>query len=69
MRFDETRPSARVLVLLNFSDTHQNLDLQTLSTSGFGFYSQLMDLYTGKRITGLNVYRRDAHRGAAALGE
>ena len=49
IRFDQTRPSERVLVLLNFSDAPQNLDLHTLSTSGFGFYGQLMDLYTGKR--------------------
>jgi len=51
IRFDHTRPSERVFVICNFSAKPQYLDLQTLSASGFGFYGQLTDLYSGKRPT------------------
>ena len=51
IRFDHTRPSERVFVICNFSDKPQYLDLQALSTSGFGFYGQLTDLCSGKRPT------------------
>ncbi len=51
IRFDHSRPSERVLVVCNFSDHPQHINLQTLSTSGFNLYGQLTDLYSGKSPT------------------
>ena len=51
IRFDHSRPSERVLVICNFSDHPEHIDLQTLSTSGFSMYGQLTDLYSGKSPT------------------
>jgi amylosucrase len=41
----------RVLVLCNFDENPQYVELQTLRERGFSVHRQLIDLYTGMRPT------------------
>jgi len=51
IRFDHHRPSERVLVVCNFSEQPQRIDMDKLAAAGFGIYGSVSDLYSGKRPT------------------
>ncbi|MDP2180317.1 MAG: amylosucrase [Methylicorpusculum sp.] len=51
IRYDHNRPSERVLVICNFSEQPQRIEMAKLSAAGFGIYGQVYDLYSGKRPT------------------
>jgi amylosucrase len=51
IRYDHNRPSERVLVICNFSEQSQRIEMAKLSAAGFGIYGQVYDLYSGKRPT------------------
>ena len=46
LRFNHQRPSERVLVIANFNDSPQFLDLETLSSNGIRTFDRFVDLYT-----------------------
>lgn len=54
IRYDHNRPSERVLVICNFSEQSQRIEMDKLSAAGFGIYGQVYDLYSGKRPTQFN---------------
>jgi len=47
IRFDYQRPSERVLVVANFDENPQYLDLYLLRSNGIDPFGQFIDLYTG----------------------
>jgi amylosucrase len=51
IRFDWMQMAERVLVLCNFDENPQYVELQTLRERGFSVHRQLIDLYTGMRPT------------------
>jgi amylosucrase len=50
-RFNQTVASSRVLVISNFNDIEQTLDINLLQDKGFFQYSQVKDLVTGSMLT------------------
>ena len=49
VRFNHLRPSERVLVIANFDNNPQYLDLDRMHTRGISLHGQKIDLYTGSR--------------------
>lgn len=49
IRFNHRRPSEQVLVVTNFDDQPQYLDLNLLRSHGIDPYGQLIDLYSGSK--------------------
>jgi amylosucrase len=49
IRFNHQRPSEKVLVLANFDQNPQFLDLEEISNRGFRTYRKLIDLFSGKK--------------------
>ena len=50
-RFDHTVASSRVLVISNFNDIEQTLDINPLKEKGFFHYSKVKDLASGSVLT------------------
>ncbi len=48
IRFNHLRPSERVLVIANFHDSPQVLDLEELTSKGVRTFDRFVDLYTGR---------------------
>ena len=48
IRFNHLRPSERVLVIANFHDSPQVLDLEELASKGVRTFDRFVDLYTGR---------------------
>ncbi|MDX2255873.1 MAG: alpha-amylase family glycosyl hydrolase [Pseudanabaenaceae cyanobacterium bins.39] len=49
VRFNHQRPSEKVLVIANFDQNPQFLDLDEINNKGFSPYRQLLDLHSGKK--------------------
>ncbi len=50
-RFDQSVASSRVLVVSNFNDIEQTLDINPLREKGFFHYTQVKDLASGNQLT------------------
>ncbi|HSR02864.1 MAG TPA: alpha-glucosidase C-terminal domain-containing protein, partial [Methylophilaceae bacterium] len=50
-RFDQSVASSRVLVVSNFNDIEQTLDINQLKEKGFFHYTQVKDLASGNKLT------------------
>ena len=49
LRFNHMRPSERVVVVANFDNNPQYLDIDLMSSRGINLHGQLIDLYSGSR--------------------
>ncbi|PKM37326.1 MAG: alpha-amylase [Gammaproteobacteria bacterium HGW-Gammaproteobacteria-10] len=51
IRYDHNRPSEQVLVICNFSEQPQRINMEKFNAAGFRIHGQVSDLFTGKRPT------------------